>query len=441
MTTREITNPFTDLNVLNSEDHPPLSRTLPLIVLYHGGNCRDGFCAAWLTRLAFPHAEFVAVNYGDVPPDVAGKQVMIVDFCFPLDVLVHLQATCVGSIVLLDHHPTAADTICAFTRAEENATEPYAWYCLGKSGARMTWEFLYEYGYLKDSILCNASQYSKSEPHWLVLYTEDRDLWAWMLPESKAVNTGIRLEPLDFDAWDDMVTKSNVLERAEIGAIIMRRDRQIIDSHVRHAAEFQFDGHTILNVNCTGDLISEVCGELAVGRPFAMTYFDTEDGYRVYSLRSDPNGLNVGEIAKKYGGGGHEHAAGFRIPVEWTFPLSDVMKDDDRDSEEIDAIPSRLFISVRSYGLCDQDGKTIKRISMGNQRCIAAPNRPLDLISDLVCEMFDACRYSNKAAFQADKAEFLKTLACMEVSLDPVPKDDQDSPDSESAEPAVETAD
>ena len=48
--------------------------------------------------------------------------------------------------------------------------------------------------------------------------------------------------------------------------------------------------------------------------PFAACYWDTPEG-RVFSLRSVGN-FDVSEIAKKYGGGGHKNAAGFRIPTK-----------------------------------------------------------------------------------------------------------------------------
>lgn len=36
-----------------------LNRNLPIVVIYHGGGCRDGFCSAYLASRAFPNAEFV----------------------------------------------------------------------------------------------------------------------------------------------------------------------------------------------------------------------------------------------------------------------------------------------------------------------------------------------------------------------------------------------
>lgn len=44
---------------------------------------------------------------------------------------------------------------------------------------------------------------------------------------------------------------------------------------------------------------------------FAACYWDTSEG-REFSLRSNDVGLDVGEIAKQYGGG-NRHAAGFRV--------------------------------------------------------------------------------------------------------------------------------
>ena len=51
---------------------------------------------------------------------------------------------------------------------------------------------------------------------------------------------------------------------------------------------------------------------LGVNEPFAACYWDTAKG-RTYSLRSSEEGIDVSEIAKMFGGGGHEHAAGFSV--------------------------------------------------------------------------------------------------------------------------------
>lgn len=51
---------------------------------------------------------------------------------------------------------------------------------------------------------------------------------------------------------------------------------------------------------------------MAQGEPFAACYWDTPT-HRIFSLRSSDTGMDVSTIAKQYGGGGHVHAAGFRV--------------------------------------------------------------------------------------------------------------------------------
>jgi nanoRNase/pAp phosphatase (c-di-AMP/oligoRNAs hydrolase) len=57
---------------------------------------------------------------------------------------------------------------------------------------------------------------------------------------------------------------------------------------------------------------SDIGNLLSEDVPFAASYFDSEHS-RMFSLRSRPGGLNVSLIAERYNGGGHEHAAGFKV--------------------------------------------------------------------------------------------------------------------------------
>jgi oligoribonuclease NrnB/cAMP/cGMP phosphodiesterase (DHH superfamily) len=57
---------------------------------------------------------------------------------------------------------------------------------------------------------------------------------------------------------------------------------------------------------------SDAAAKLAVGWPFAAYYWDSPTG-REFGLRSAPDGLDVSVIARKFGGGGHKHAAGFKL--------------------------------------------------------------------------------------------------------------------------------
>ena len=289
------------------------------IVIYHA-DCWDGFCAAWLFHQAFPDAEFHAAAYGTDPPDVAGREVFIVDFSYKLGPLLQILRDS-GKVTVLDHHKTAEEDLATFRWNTVGSTEARisgltVVFDKEKSGGRLAWEYLKQsfFGVMNPfNEFVNVSGLSP----WLVNYTEDRDLWRWELLYSKEINAYIRSWPLDFetwdnwgkvnpgcDGWDDLITG---------GDSILRRERQIIDDHVKHAHELEMNGYKVLCVNATV-LFSEIAGELAKGRSFGVCYFDLPNGKRQYSLRSDPDGVDVSEIAKLYGGGGHKHAAGFESP-------------------------------------------------------------------------------------------------------------------------------
>jgi hypothetical protein len=274
------------------------------LVIYHK-HCWDGFCAAWLFHLVWPQAEFMPAQYGDAPPDCTGKAVYIADFSYPRDVLwnINVQA---DSLVVLDHHQSAEKDLAGFDVecASNNAGVPTIVFDLSKSGAHLTLDYLQAHAYLQPEVW-----------PWLMQYTEDRDLWRWALPKSREVNAAIRSYPLDFALWDELAQMDPLGILVQEGAAILRREEQIIADHVAHAYEVQAAGFPqVPMVNAT-TLFSDIAGALCKGRPFAVCYFDREDGKRQYSLRSDENGMDVSEVAKAWRGGGHKHAAGFTTGV------------------------------------------------------------------------------------------------------------------------------
>lgn len=271
------------------------TQTNKTLVLYHA-NCWDGFAAAWAYHRADPNAEFLPVQYGDAPPDVTGRDVYVFDFSFKRDVLLAMKAAA-KSLLVLDHHKTAE---------VELAGLDFCTFDMHKSGGRLTWEFVVEH--------YTGQQANQTVP-WLVAVTEDRDLWRWALPNSREINSALRTYPLDFDVWDGLHDDpSSVSRLISEGSAILRAEKAIVDSHVKNAHETTIDGHKVLCVNAT-TLVSEIAGELAKDRPFGVCWFEGDNNERVYSLRSRDGGIDVSEIAKKHGGGGHRNAAGFRAPA------------------------------------------------------------------------------------------------------------------------------
>lgn len=264
------------------------------LILYHGPECADGFCAAWLIRrYVWRLAEFIPVNYGGALPDVAGRDLLIVDFSYKRPVL-EAMAAAAKSILVLDHHETAR---------KELAGLDYCLFDMDRSGAELAWAWA-----------CARANETTFKAPWLVRYVADRDLWRWKLPNSRAVNAALRSYPLTFDAWDALYRANPKAEYlVPDGEAILRAEAMAVATHVARAREIELDGHKILAVNASG-LHSEIAGALAEGRPFGAVWFE-RDGLRQWSLRSREGGIDVSEIARAHGGGGHKQAAGFEEPL------------------------------------------------------------------------------------------------------------------------------
>lgn len=144
---------------------------------------------------------------------------------------------------------------------------------------------------------------------------QDRDLWQWRLPKSREVSAGLGILPLDFRDWE--VHLSDVTGLARAGTPILAYQNELVKALVKRTRRIWLAGMMVPAVN-TGFMASEVCDQLLANNPedpIAVCYFDSPGG-RVYSLRSRVTAdVDVSEIARLYGGGGHKHAAGFTVPA------------------------------------------------------------------------------------------------------------------------------
>jgi hypothetical protein len=149
----------------------------------------------------------------------------------------------------------------------------------------------------------------------IILYVEDRDLWIKKLPFSDAVTLALRSYPQEFGVWDVLDMHALATE----GTAMLRYYNTLVSDMKTQAEMMEVAGHIVPVVNAPYFMASDLGNELAGPSPFAVVYSVNSRGYR-YSLRSSKFGIDVSEIAKSYGGGGHFHAAGFesKTPVHTT---------------------------------------------------------------------------------------------------------------------------
>ncbi len=263
--------------------------TKPLCI-YHG-NCADGFGAAWVVRKAFGESgvEFFAGKYGDAPPDVSNRVVYVVDFSYPREVLQKMAESALH-VIVLDHHKTAKDQL-------EGLADVETVFDMERSGARITWDFFFP----------------DIDPPALILHIEDRDLWRFGLAGTREIQSCVFSYPYDFKVWDELMASSMQALRKDGEAIERKHQKDVAELVGVTKRRMVIGGHDVPVANLPYTLVSDAAGSLAVGEPFAACYWDTET-HRIFGLRSAPEGVDVALIAQQYGGGGHAHSAGFRVP-------------------------------------------------------------------------------------------------------------------------------
>ena len=265
------------------------------LCIYHG-NCADGFGAAWVVRRRdVAPAEFHAGVYQDPPPDVNGRKVLMVDFSYKRPVLEKMIEQA-ASICIIDHHATAEADLQPLL----DAGAVTGIFDTEKSGAMLTWEWF------------NPIR----QPPQLIRHIEDRDLWRFALNGTREIQANVFSYPYDFEVWDRLMSMDVRTLRDE-GKAIERKHFKDIDELLKICTRrMNIAGHNVPVANLPYIHSSDAGHKMAEGEPFAACYMDTPEG-RVFSLRSTDGGVDVSEVAKLYGGGGHPQAAGFRVAIGW----------------------------------------------------------------------------------------------------------------------------
>ena len=258
-------------------------------VIYHA-DCTDGFGAAYSAwKLLGNRAEYYACKHGTKPPDVKGKNVVILDFAFnnPTTKKMIEEAS---ALLVIDHHKSAM---------VELHDIPNTHFDMTKSGAMLAWEFFHP----------------GKEPPKFIKYIMDRDLWTWELEYSKEFSAAFDMVPFEFEEFEKFEDDSVFDDAVKRGSYILAYSKTVVKKVCEKAQLRKLDDKEVLVVNAS-HWMSEIGTRLAPDCDFALIwYWDHEAKHTKVSLRSFHDIADVAEIAKKFGGGGHRKAAGFQLPA------------------------------------------------------------------------------------------------------------------------------
>ena len=277
---------------------------------YH--NDPDGKCAAyWVGRAhPLPPHDFIPIGYHDAFPletIAPNEQVYIVDFSIPPEEMTQLLQT-TPNVTWIDHHKTAMEKYSNYPRPIRGVRLD------GIAACMLTYCYLnHMTDRGKGDIVPFDILMTKKAPMFTKLIA-DWDVWKFEYgDDTRYFQTAFK--SLDFTPgskeWDFMTfyPGKQVKSLIKEGRTMMRYRDQWAKSYCdARGFATTFEGHRCYALNlglCNSDYFKSVSQE-ECDMLISFSYDGIHWHYSLYSQTVD-----VSEIAKKYGGGGHRGAAGF----------------------------------------------------------------------------------------------------------------------------------
>lgn len=263
-------------------------------IVYHG-RCLDGFASAFVFWTVYGENAIYLTYNNDVNDidgiiqQIQGKHTFILDTAFPLEY--HIKAKSVTkSIKVLDHH---------ISNNEHMKELPEYIFDVNKSGVGIAWDYLYK---------------NKAMPYFLQLI-QDRDLWLFKYNDTKPFYESISLMGQNFMVWRIILeNESMTYDMIKEGRRLLEKTESQVKNHTTGSTEITWLGYKIRIVNASV-VISEIGNKFMKIYPeidFAMiVVYDFAKKFWCVSLRGKDK-VDLSQIAKKFGGGGHFNASGFK---------------------------------------------------------------------------------------------------------------------------------
>lgn len=289
----------------------PFSPNRTDIIIYHK-SCPDGIASAWpfwrtnKNRYYKKHLTIIGYSHDNRdPPNVFGKNVVLVDFCFNRDIIIEM-ARYAQHILVLDHHNSTIRNI-------GNLQLPNLTMILDKdkSAAQIAWDYIYP----------------NVDRPWFIDVIADRDLWQMKLPNTGAITRA--MFSLGYYRWNNLekLYSSDIDEMKNYfinyGTPLYENDKIEMAKICSKAIDAEMktpSGKTyrVKLVCCTNNVLkSEVGNYLATQNcDFSVMwrYDFIQDSWWISTRASDSSNINLAEICEEFStGGGHEKASGFAL--------------------------------------------------------------------------------------------------------------------------------
>lgn len=319
-----------------------MNKDKQVTVLYHD-KCLDGAAsAAVVVQCDVRNAsaiQCIPVRYDEPPPKIGARMqiLYIVDFSYKASILLQL-ATEHDRVVVIDHHQTAAEELSMerFAKTGNSVSFDGRIMRVGEnleivmsqdhSGCVLVWQYFH-----------------RDNPYAIpdaLQYIEDRDLWRFQLPNSRQIAAALQIYPLSIEYLRSKIlnwSSRNALNESSVASMAIqsvvslqlasrlwaalpkdveknKRIMVLTSDQLDKMTVWGLDTYDVVPFLNATAFISETLHELQRMEPTANFVASTRlraDGRAEWSLRTNQPDVDVSEVAKRFGGGGHRKAAGF----------------------------------------------------------------------------------------------------------------------------------
>ena len=276
-----------------------------VICYYHDD--MDGMASAAIVKKRYPQAVLIRCQYGtDIVFEEGYDTCIVVDFSFPKKDMEKLNESHTN-FCWIDHHKSAKEDL----KDLWEWTEVDGIRRLDKAACELTWEHFYP----------------NEECPKIIQHIGDVDMWKFELENSKEIVEALYLivsEP------EDLIFDFDLSELYKTGYILVSAKERRCEAYFKKGGKCRLRADPNLDkrafydncygINASSD-ISDACAyAMEQGYNICVDFFFVNDKW-IISLRSKGD-LDVSEIAKNYGGGGHKNASGF----EYTGNILDIIE-------------------------------------------------------------------------------------------------------------------
>lgn len=284
-----------------------------MIGIYHSKDL-DGYCSGAIMRHKYPDIKLIGMDYGQPPfANPNHEEVIICDMSFPMEIMEQISKEANGKLLWIDHHISAINDFNKYCEGKEPFCE--AVLDTKHAACELAWLRLFP-----DKDMPPVVEFLGVYDTWRTDHKVN--YWDFVIMPFQYGMRQICSTPETFPmnlfsvyyyiaGGDSSASPINVILRR--GEIILDYQKQQNEKACKFCAfETEFEGLRAICLNSGGansQLFASVYDESK--HDIMIPFVFTGKGW-TYSLYTTKENIDCSVLAKKYGGGGHKKAAGFK---------------------------------------------------------------------------------------------------------------------------------